>query len=134
MLAFWAICVGFILVTFVMPFFALMGGRPSFDVSLQLAGALMVFFLASLVAAQVTHLVGAKRLTLVSLGLATGACFVLSSESFFEEGSPEEAIRTVGGGEAVRRLLEAALFYGLLVTYVIFLPFLVHTGRNIQQF
>lgn len=48
LLAFFALSVGFILVTFVLPFFALIRSRKSYEVSVQMTAALGVFFFSSL--------------------------------------------------------------------------------------
>ena len=77
LLAFFALMVGFILVTFIMPFFALIHNRKSYEVSIQLTAALAVFFIASLCGQRLIHCIGSKRITFVSLALATGACFII---------------------------------------------------------
>ena len=48
LLAFFALIVGFLLITFVMPFFSLIRERKAYEVSIQLTGALAVFFLTTL--------------------------------------------------------------------------------------
>ena len=85
LLAFFALLVGFLLVTFVMPFFALIRARKSFEVSIQLTVALGIFMLASLCATSLMRCIGAKNITFVSLTLATGACFILGKENLEEE-------------------------------------------------
>ena len=49
MLAFFSLFVGFLLITFVLPFYALIRNRKSFEVSIQMTAALSVFFIASLI-------------------------------------------------------------------------------------
>ena len=68
-----------------MPFFALVRQRKSFEVSVQLAGALSIFLLASLCATTLMRCIGAKNITFVSLALATGACFILGKEDLSQE-------------------------------------------------
>ena len=85
LLAFFALLVGFLLVTFVMPFFALVRSRKSFEVSVQLAGAMSIFLLASLCATTLMRCIGPKNITFVSLALATCACFILGKENLAEE-------------------------------------------------
>ena len=80
LLAIFAVTVGFTLVTFIYPFFALIRARKSYEVSVQLTGALTVFFFASLLSANVLRFIGSKKITFVSLALATGACYILSKE------------------------------------------------------
>ena len=48
LLATFALLIGFILITFIMPFFALINSRKSYEVSIQLTVALAVFCVASL--------------------------------------------------------------------------------------
>lgn len=91
-LAFSALLVGFILVTFVLPFFALIRNRKSYEVSIQLTVALAVFFLASILGALLMKWIGPKRITFLSLALATGACFILSIET---KANMEEAVDPV---------------------------------------
>ena len=81
MLAFFAILVGFTLVTFVWPFFALIRNRKSYEVSIQLTLALAAFFLAALMAERIKTWIGARTITFASLAMATGACFVLSYDT-----------------------------------------------------
>ena len=80
-MAFFAIFIGYILITFLMPFFALIRQRRSFEVSVQISAALGVFFLASIFGSTLVRWVGPKKITFLSLALATGACFILSKES-----------------------------------------------------
>ena len=72
------ILTGFILVTFVMPFFSLMSERPGYQVSLQVTGALMIFFLATLISVHIMKCIGPKKITWLALALAVAACLVLS--------------------------------------------------------
>ena len=51
LLAFFALLVGFLLITFVMPFFSLIRERKAYEVSIQLTGALAVFWLTTLIGA-----------------------------------------------------------------------------------
>ena len=81
MLALFALMVGFLLITFIWPFFALIKGWKSLQVSLQLSAALLVFFISSLLASALMRCVGSKSLTFISLALATGGCFLLSTSS-----------------------------------------------------
>lgn len=81
MLAFFALIVGFILVTFFLPFFALIHNRDPYEVSIQLTVAFAVFFIASIVGTYLIQCIGPKRITAISLMLATGACFLLGIEA-----------------------------------------------------
>ena len=83
-LAFLALLIGFILVTFVLPFFALIRNRSSYEISIQLTVAFAIFFIASIFGHSLMRLVGPKRITCLSLMLATGACFILGIENDLE--------------------------------------------------
>ena len=85
LLAFFALLVGFLLVTYVMPFFALIRQRKSYEVSIQLTVAMGIFMLASLCATTFMRCIGPKNITFVSLTLATGACFILGKGNLAEE-------------------------------------------------
>ena len=83
-LAIYSLLVGFILVTFVLPFFALIRNRSSYEVSIQLTVAFAIFFLVSVFGSFLLRMVGAKKITALALMLATGACFVLGIENDLE--------------------------------------------------
>ena len=85
LLAFFALLVGFLLVTYVMPFFALIRQRKSYEVSIQLTVAMGIFLLASLCATTLMRCIGPKNITFLSLILATGACFIIARENLAEE-------------------------------------------------
>ena len=84
-LAFFALNVGFILITCVLPFFALIKHRDSYEVSIQLTVALAFFILASLLGVKLMNCLGTKMITFMSLIFATGACFLLSQETLTQE-------------------------------------------------
>ena len=90
LLAFFALLIGFLLITFVMPFFALIHERKSYEVAIQLTGALAVFFFTSLFGAKLMKCFGAKVITFLALALATGACFVLGRTT--KEGENKVAV------------------------------------------
>ena len=69
---------GFILVTFVIPFFSLLSQRPGYQVSLQVTGALLIFFLATVMSVHVMKRIGTKTITWLAIALATVACVILS--------------------------------------------------------
>ena len=90
-----------------MPFFALIRSRKSFDVSIQLTGALLLFLLASLCATALTNSIGAKKITFISLAMATGACFILGKENLEEIDASE--IDT--GNETASNILNSLLSF-----------------------
>ena len=107
LLAFFSLLVGFLLVTFVMPFFALVRQRKSFEVSIQLTVALGIFLLASLCASSLMRCIGAKNITFLSLALATGACFILGRENLAEE--EEQVIDT--GNQTTTNILQTLVAF-----------------------
>ena len=125
MLAFLSLLFGFILLTFMLPFFALIRNRTSYDVSIQITAALGVFCIASVLGSTIMSITGAKRLTLLSLVLATGACFLLGYEGDLDQkGTEIDKEQT-----PVRRILDtialftdyAILGYMLIMISVAFL-------------
>ncbi len=101
-LAFFALNIGFILITFVLPFFALIKNRDSYEVSIQLTVALAFFILASLLGVKLMNCLGSKIITFMSLILATGACFLLSRESMSEE---DNRMIKVESSEALEKIV-----------------------------
>ena len=111
LLAFFALFVGFTMVTFIHPFFALIRSRKSYEVSIQLAGALGLFFLASLGGSNLLRWIGAKKITFLSLALATGACYILSKEPDSASESSESQLIKIDGNEKLTQAIRYALFY-----------------------
>lgn len=109
LLAFFALVVGFTMVTFIHPFFALIRSRKSYEVSIQLAGALGLFFLASLGGSSLLRWIGGKKITFVSLALATGACYILSKEP--DKAGTESQLIKIEGNEKLTQAIRYALFY-----------------------
>ena len=71
------IIVGYIQISFVMPFFSLMGGRPSYQVSVQVFGALLVFAFATLVSVHAMKFFGPKLITWFALSLNVAGCLLI---------------------------------------------------------
>ena len=71
------IIVGYIQISFVMPFFSLMSGRPSYQVSLQVFGALLVFAFATLVSVHAMKFFGPKVITWFALSLNVAGCVLI---------------------------------------------------------
>lgn len=92
MLALFALLVGFLLITFIWPFFALIKGRKSYEIAVQLAAALLVFFISTFLGTSLMGCIGSKLLTFVSLALATGACFILSSNPLKADEDPLQKV------------------------------------------
>jgi len=106
MLAGMTILMGFIFVSFMMPFFSLMRDRRAIEVSLQVTGALLIFFVATLVSAQMMKCIGPKRISCLALSLATIACFILSqadSQVIVDESSEAQKF--------LRDFLDSFMFY-----------------------
>ena len=111
-LAFFALTVGFLLVTFVHPFFALIRSRKSYEASIQLTGALFVFFMASILAKCLLRLIGAKKITFLSLALATCACYILSLEKDGQTGTDDSHhLIKIEGNETLTEAIRIATFY-----------------------
>ena len=114
-LAFFALFVGFILVTFVIPFFALIRNRKPLEVTIQLTIALAFFFLATLCATPLIKCFGSKPITFISLALATGACFLLS------KGSSDKDLTVNADDNTLTKMIKAAVSFldGAIIGYLL---------------
>jgi len=101
LLAFFALLIGFILVTFVLPFFALIRNRSSYEVSIQMTIVFAVFFLASIFGSYLMRCLGPKRITTLSLILATGACFLLGIESSDHDEGTQKIAKSDSGMQRI---------------------------------
>ena len=96
------------MITFVLPFFALIRSKKSYEVSVQMSIALAVFFVSSLLGKPLLSYMGAKKITWMSIALATSACFILSKESMMD--IPEE-IAFLGGKQVVKAFRHLVFFH-----------------------